>query len=480
MGETSLLLVAVGAFAVLGLGRLGRSRLLRHLGGAVVFVGLTALVLWGVRMAALGATWEGWARVALLLAFGYLLVRLLVVAVFEWLIAHRFGVRIPRLARDVVALLAYLVVAAGILHGALGIDVKALLGTGAIVTVVVGFALQETLGTLLAGLALAWEQQLEAGRWVEVDGVVGEIVELGWRSLVLRTRLGERVLIPNSVVGRARIKLLGAGEEAAAVAVRIGLSYTASPEQVKRTLVGVIRDLPRLADAPASEVLVREFGDSAVIYECRLWTQEPWREAEIVDDFLTRAYAALARAGIEIPFPQRTVHKARPRTMEDGAAACRQALERCALFGDLPADALAVLAGTARALSFAPGEAVVREGEESRALYLIARGEAVVLRGRQSIAHIHAGEVFGEMAFLSGAPRAATVRAATGLSVVEVDSRALGALLEEHEELAEELANRMAERQQELVASAELAKTESTRRGLAGFLRERLLRLVGG
>ncbi|HUK13479.1 MAG TPA: cyclic nucleotide-binding domain-containing protein, partial [Thermoanaerobaculaceae bacterium] len=256
------------------------------------------------------------------------------------------------------------------------------------------------------------------------------------------------------------------------------VAYAAPPHQVVHTLLRVAQDVPLVVADPAPRVLVSEFADSAIVYECRLWTHEPWRRSHITDEFLGRAYAALARAGMEIPFPQRTVHMAAERPGEDLKARCKQALSRCSLFTGLADEALAVLAGTSSYLSFAPGEAVVREGEASRALYVIAEGEVMVVRGGQTVARVGEGEVFGEMAFLSGAPRAATVRAATGLAVVEVDSRALGALLVEHGNLTEELAERMAARQQELAAH-DAAGAANTRRGLVGFLRERLLRLVG-
>ena len=479
MSETTVLLIGLAAFLTLAVGRLMRWQLLRQLAAAFTLVGLTALAKWGVGMAKAGGQWEDWAGVALLMAFGYLLIRGTVVVVFEWLLAYRFKLRMPRLARDVSALIMYLVVGAVILRSALGIDVKTLLGTAGVVTVVMGFALQETLGTLFAGLALAWEQRLGTGSWIEIEGVVGEIQELGWRSLVLRTRLGERVLFPNSVVGRARIKLFGEGEDAVAVPLSLGVAYSAPPDQVRDTLLRVAHDLPMVVADPAPRVLVREFADSAITYEARLWTKEPWRRGHLADDFYGRAYEALARAGMEIPFPQRTVHTAVERQGQDLPLLCKEALSRCVMFAGLPEEALAVLAGTASFLTFAPGEAVVREGEASRALYVIAKGEVMVVRGGQTVARVGEGEVFGEMAFLSGAPRAATVRAGTRLAVVEVDSRALGALLVERGDLAEELAERMAARQQELAAH-DAAGAAGARRSLAGFLRERLLRLVSG
>lgn len=475
-----MLLVGGASFALLGFGRLVRSRVLHHLAGGVAFLGLAALAQWLVVTVHVSGRWELWADVAVLLALGYLLARLALLVVFEWLLAQRMHVVVPRLARDVVALLLYVLVVATVLRYGLNMNVGGLLAGTAVITVVLGFALQETLGALLAGLALAWEQRFEAGSWVEVDGIVGEVEELGWRSLVLRTRLGEQVLIPNSQVARARARLYGEGRDAVAVPVRLGVAYGAPPHAVKEVLDRVAGDVPNVLTKPAPQVLVREFADSAVSYEVRLWTHEPWLAADLTDEFLTRAHAALARAGMEIPFPQRSVHLVRARPAEDPVRMSRDALTASALFAGLPEDALGRLATTARWQAFAPGEAVVREGEASIALYVVARGEAVVVHGGQEVAKVGEGEVFGEMAFLSGAPRAATVRAGTPLAVVEVDSRALTALLAERRALAEELAKRMAARLQELAAREALAAVPVPPKGLAGYLLERLLRLVGG
>jgi small-conductance mechanosensitive channel len=481
MSDTWILAAGAAAFATLLLGRLVRSPLVRRLTGGLAFLAAAACARWAVRSAGLGGKWEDWSAVIVLLALGYLLLRLVLLLVFEWLLIRRFAVPVPRLARDVIALVLYLLLAAAILRTALGIEVGTLLGSAAVLTVVLGFALQETLGTLLSGLALTWEQRFQAGSWIEIDGVVGEVLELGWRSLVLRTTLGERVLIPNSQVARSRVRLLGDGDQEVAVPLRVGVAYEAPPHAVKEVLARVAADLPQVLDQPAPRILTREFGDSAVTYECRVWVREPWRAADVADAFYTGAFAALKRAGMEIPYPQRSVHMvAAVRTETDPLGLSRNALARCPLFAGLPDRAVAALAGRTHWQEYAPGEAVVREGEESRALYVIAAGEAAVERGGAEIARIGAGEVFGEMAFLSGAPRAATVRARGTLAVTEVDTRALVALLAEHRDLAAELADRMAARQQDLAARDAAAGGEPGRRGLAAFLRERLLRLVGG
>ena len=480
MGETVIVLVGAAAMATLVAGRIVRSSVVRRIAGGLAFLAAAAAVQAALHELGAGARWEEWADAAVLLAIGYLVMRLALLVVFEWLLIRRFDLRVPRLALDLVGIVLYLLIAAAILRAALGLEVGTLLSSAALLTVVVGFALQETLGTLLSGLALTWEQRLVTGSWVEIDGVVGEVQALGWRSLVVRTTLGERVMFSNSQVARARVRLLGEGDRAAAVVVRLGVAYEAAPHAVREVLARVAADVPLVLAEPAPKILASEFADNGVVYECRLWTLEPWRAPDVTDAFLTRAHAALARAGMEIPFPQRSVRMVAAKPAEDRVAASFEALERCPLFAGLPESGLRLLAGTARWHEFAPGEAVVREGEASRAMFVVARGEAAVERSGAAIARVGAGEVFGEMAFMSGAPRAATVRAGSALTVVEIDSQALGALLFHQSALAEELAARMAERQQELAARASVAGDPVERRTLRGDLLERLQRLVVG
>ena len=480
MSELFIVLVGAAALGALGVGRLLRSQVVRRLAGGLALLAVAAAAQWVVRLTGAGGRWEEWADAVMLLALGYLAMRLALLLIFEWLLIRRFDLRVPRLARDLVALVLYLLLAAAILRAALGLEVGTLLNSAALLTVVVGFALQETLGTLLSGLALTWEQKLIAGSWVELDGVVGEVQELGWRSLVLRTTLGERVMFSNSQVARTRARILGDGDIAVAVPVRIGVAYEAAPHSVKEVLGRVAAGLPLVLANPAPKILVHEFADSAVVYECRLWTKEAWRAPEVTDEFLTRAHAALARAGMEIPLPQRSVRMVEAKPGADRVAIGLEALERCNLFGGLPESALKLLAGTARWQEFAPGEAVVSEGDASRALFVVARGEAVVERGGNDIARVGEGEVFGEMAFLSGESRTATVRAGSALAVVEVDSQALGALLFHQNELAMELADRMAARQHEFAAHEARAGEATERKGLTSYLLERLQRLVKG
>ena len=480
MNDLFFLLLGIGALVVVALFRMVHSPVLRSLSGAMAILAVTALAQWGVGLIRHAGRWHLIANVVLLLALGYVIARSALVLLFEVLLHRHVGLQVPRLARDVIALVVYFLVCFGILHSVLGFELSALVATSAVVTVVIGLALQETLGTLLAGLTLTSERRLHTGTWVEIDGVMGEVEELGWRSLVLRTTTGERVLLPNASAARTRIKVLGEGHDPIALRIQVQVSYDAPPPVVREVLLRAASDIPEVLAEPAPRVGVWELAESGVTYDCRLWTRCPWRDHYLKDAFLSRALAALKREGLELPYPQRTVHLA-PRTVGQPATSrVATALAGCPLFAGLPEDAVEALVAASRLQTYFPQESVVRQGEASQALYVIADGEAAVEVDGKTLASIHPGEVFGEMAFLSGEPRTATVRAFSVLTLVEVDARALRALLACSPELAGELAARMASRQQELAAQAELARAASGQVSLVGVLRERLQRFLAG
>ncbi len=138
MSDTLILVAGAAAFVTLVLGRLARSGLVRRLAGGLVFLAAAAIAQWVVRSTGVGGKWEDWSAVLVLLALGYLLMRLALLLLFEWLLIRRFDIQVPRLARDVVALVLYLLLAAAILRAALGIEVGTLLGSAAVLTVVLG------------------------------------------------------------------------------------------------------------------------------------------------------------------------------------------------------------------------------------------------------------------------------------------------------------------------------------------------------
>jgi len=470
--------VAVTLFVALLL-RMEPLKRLRPLTAPLLLTALAILADSLVGILGLDPSFERATEIVLVLSVGFLVARGSLMLVFDWVLVRRMGVLPPRLMREVVTLTVYLIFGA-ILLRSLDIEVTGIIATSAVITVVVGLALQQTLGNLLAGLALAWEQRLSIGTWVEIDGKVGIIEQTGWRSVVIRTRLDERLLLPNSDVGAARITILGSGGRPAAVAMRLGVAYGVPPDAAKKVLTTVAAGIAGIVNHPPPKMLTVEWADSAVVYEVRLWTMTPWARDDVTDVFLTRAHQALSRAGMEIPFPQRTLHRARRMEPTDTPEIRLHSIEGSALFNEIPGDALAAMAANSRILRFAPGEAVVQTGEKSTALYLIKSGEAVVILNNREAARLQPGDVFGEFAFLTGSLRTATVCATDrAIEVVELDETSLRSLLANQPELAEELAEKMAARQHASESFRDETGALVSPAGMVAQFKRQLLRFVG-
>ena len=111
--------------------------------------------------------------------------------------------QIPRILRDLLQGIAYLITAIGVLSRS-DVDVTKIFTASVLTTAVIGLALQETLGNVMAGLALQIERDFEVGDWIRVDEKLsGRIHDLRWRVTSLITTNGDLVLIPNGQVARA-------------------------------------------------------------------------------------------------------------------------------------------------------------------------------------------------------------------------------------------------------------------------------------
>jgi small-conductance mechanosensitive channel len=202
-----LFLVALLAFAAALSGALAKGSFLGRLRGLLALLGLAAVAAWGAESWASGSLGERWAAGLLLGLLALTATRAGLLAIFDFLLGRRLGVAVPRLTRDVVSGVVYLLVVLLALQLATGTDLRAFLAASAVVTLILGLALQETLGTLIAGLTLLGDRPLTTGTWVEMDGLLGQLEELTWRALVVRTRTGQRVLVPNYQVARSSLQV---------------------------------------------------------------------------------------------------------------------------------------------------------------------------------------------------------------------------------------------------------------------------------
>jgi small-conductance mechanosensitive channel/CRP-like cAMP-binding protein len=350
----------------------------------------------------------------LLLVFG--IINLIVaLAINPWR-ADRLPDRFPKIVQDAIVIGLFAVGATLVLQ-------ERIFATTAVGAVVLGFALQDTLGNLFAGLAIQIEKPFRVGHWVNIADKDGLVSEITWRATKIRTKSGNFVVVPNSVLARDTITNYSEPTSETRIDLEVGASYDTPPNEVKATILQAIQHEPLISSTRPPEVLVADFAASAVTYRVRVWTNDFAADERIRDRIRSAIYYAFRRERIEIPYPiqveiPRHEHSSAPPADADQESVLRGV----EIFAALDDDAHAEIARTTRRSLYAAGEALVRQGEAGSSMFVVVRGEAVVTLdpGAREVARLGPGAFFGEMSLLTGAVRTATVAAARDSEVLEI------------------------------------------------------------
>ena len=378
-----------------------------------------------------------------------------VLAIFEILPA-RANVRLPLLLRDLILVLGFVVVLFGVL-GQSGVDVASLVTTSAVLTAILGLALQSTLTNVLAGILLHVDRSIGVGDWVQFGTRKGCITEIRWRSTVLKTTAGDTVIIPNAQITAQEVYNFSRPLPRHRAEVHVGFHYRHPPNRVREVLVEAARQAPGVLTDQEPDCIALEFGESAVSYAVRYWIDRFDRDADIKGEVLTRIWYAAQRAGLEIPFPIRTLVQAgapsdAPVALDKQILSRRiAALEQVDLFSNLAADEIEMLARGLAEKRFAAGEAILRQGQPGDSMFIIVEGRVHVSLGQRDInttlASLGGGDFIGEMSLMTGEPRAATCLAATDVMSFELDHATFQHLLTTRPAVADHMSSLLATRQ---------------------------------
>ena len=326
--------------------------------------------------------------------------------------------------------------------------------TAAAGAVVLGLALQDTLGNAIAGLALQADQPYKVGDWIRVGDHEGRVTQISWRSTVLRTRESTLVALPNSSIADGAIVNFSEPAPPTRIFVDVGVAYAAPPNHVKAIIVEAIAHVPLAMPTPPPDVQLLDFGTSSITYRCRCFIQDMERSSMAQDQMRTAIWYTFQRHGIEIPFPIQVEYAGgdMPAVTFPEQAHLHTLIGNSALLGGLTADARAQLAASARPRLYGAGEVVVRQGTAGGTAYLIGRGVARVSLGAEDleVARLQVGEIFGEMSWLTGDPRSATVTAVEDTLVFELDESVLRDLATASEGVLDTLADAVSRRRLEL------------------------------
>ncbi len=420
---------------------------------------------------------------AFVIGSGIAVIRLWGQLVFR-IVLPAFKLNPPRITEDLLVIIAYVAWFMVRLRYA-GLELGSILATSAMITAVVAFAMQDTLGNILGGLALQLDNSVSIGDWIKVDDVVGKVVDIRWRSTLVETRNWETVVIPNSQLMKNKFLVLGRRTDQPVqwrrwVWFNVGL--LTPPSRVISVVEEAIQqtDVANVAKNPAPNCLLMEMDSKGYArYAVRYWLTDMALDDPTDAALRWHIMTALQRVGIRLAVEERSVLNTKENEKHDEAVHQREVLlriktlRRVELFSQMNDTELNALAEHLRFSPFAKGNIIARQGDErSHWLYIIINGEAEVYLempngGRRTLSTLGKGNFFGEMGLMTGAPRSASVIAKTDVECYRLDKDVFEEILHARPSIADEISHILVARRAELDSAMQDMDAQSARKDMS-------------
>jgi small-conductance mechanosensitive channel len=452
------IVVFVGTFFLaLTIGRFLKRRAGVRLGLLFQLFSLTLAFYAAIAVYGVHAPWRDHIGAGAILLSTALVVALVNRYVWDFYFEQKKRTPIPHFLREVVALLIFLIVLLIVLSAGYHAEreLKGLLAGSGVVAIIIGFAGQNLVGGIIAGMSLQINRPYKVGDWLQVGDRFAEVMEINWRSTRLCTNDNIYLDIPNNEIVRQTIVNLHYPTEVHAMRIRVGVDYNVPPNRVKDALFRAASSASGVLAKPPVKIFLVDFADHAVTYEIKFYMGNHARINQINDAVRTNVWYELKRQRINIPFPIRTLQLERRATrlpQEDHEEA-RSILRGEPLFQCLSDTQIGDLVKRSALNHFGRGESVIEEGAEGDSMFVLLRGAAQVSVSKNGslipVATLNAGDCFGEMSLLTGERRSATVRAQADCYVMEIGKAVMGEVVRDSPECLRQLSEILAARKME-------------------------------
>jgi small-conductance mechanosensitive channel/CRP-like cAMP-binding protein len=397
------------------------------------------------------------------LVLGLLLIRICGVTAFQTLLPL-LRLNPPAILKDILLVLGYF--AWGLIRlRTAGVDLTGLVTTSAVITGVIAFSMQETLGNILGGLALQLDNSVRIGDWIALDKTRGQVMEVHWRHTDVLTVDGHLIVIPNGILMKSKVDVYSRKDNRQFRRwVKFWVSDAIAPQDVIQTVEKAMREakINHVSNHPPPDCLILDYREGRIECAVRYWLTEPSLDEPTDSVVRVHLFSALKRQNYSLAHPvmnvslSKDVGKRNSDELEQEMARRRNALSRVALFAILSAEEITHVAESLRNTPFVVNDVMTKQGSVAHWLYLLVEGEAdvwVESNGHPNlVATLKEGDVFGEMGLLTGAPRTATVTAKTNAMCYRLDKDLFGKILHDRPALANEFAEILLARSKRLEA----------------------------
>jgi small-conductance mechanosensitive channel len=318
--------------------------------------------------------------------------------------------RLPKLLLQLTRLVLLTSSIAFVLAYVWDVDLRGVMTALGIGSLVMALALQDTLSNLVSGVLLIFDRPFKVGDWVKSGEVVGQVEELNWRSVRLRTQEQDLVVIPNSLLGA---ELIHNYSQPSAERLQVALPHGARPNRVHRMLRELAMTTRGVLTHPAPEVRTLAYEQDRILYELRFFLMGFEQVEAVRGTLMTRIYYAARRYGLTL---SAAVGNAADLEAEDRETALAETLEILSSVLHLDHASLGTLMQGAERKSYGAEEDILRMHEPTEGLYIIMSGAVSVStqdeQGRRiEVTRLGQQEFFGEAMVSAHTPSPVTITA---------------------------------------------------------------------
>ncbi|MGA7758472.1 MAG: mechanosensitive ion channel family protein [Ilumatobacteraceae bacterium] len=440
----AVVIIAVVPLAVLGAAEFDERLRQRDspLRGALRTVRTWALpffAIWAVLRPVLGRDTDALgvqlASTALIVALGAAALRVLRVLVARVAGRPRSDGRgpVPQLVLATPRIALLLILAWLVLSGVWDVNLSGLLTALGVTSLVVSFALQDTLSGLASGFLLLSDQPFQPGDWIISEGTEGMVIDLNWRTTRIRTRNGDMVIVPNSLLAKANIVNYTAPEPVHRIVVPIQVAFSNPPTMAKEMLLAAARETAGVLADPPPNVRVVSIDDPLMGYEVDLWVDDYAFAPRVQSDFGSLVWYQSHRLGVPLPSPAQDLYLHDAAATAEAArptpASIRAGLQHSPLLALLDDGDIDRLVPASRFARFAAGELMVESGRSARDVMVLLEGKALLVlietgADESIVGDIGDGETIGILESPPGEGRTLAVRATTDCEVLIIEAAA--------------------------------------------------------
>ena len=315
-------------------------------------------------------------------------------------------------------------------------------------SVVVAFALQDTLSNLVSGLLLLANSPFKTGEWIHVGDVEGSVVDVNWRYTSLETRNGDLVVIPNGSISQESIENHSRPYLRTRIVQDIDVAFSNPPNKVKHMFMQTMLETPGILHEPAPNVATTRIDDPLMGYQVQYWIGDFKDKPGIHNNFMTRVWYAVQRYDIALPSPAFDLYNydaEKVNADSEITAEVRTAyLESLDSFEMLPENVLARLGDSSDYKHFAAGETIVEIDSLEPGVIVIYTGEVRLLMFDENgleheLEQLSAGDFFCENG-LFGRP-ISTIKAITmtDAEILVISHMEMNAVINRHQRFSAEV-----------------------------------------